>query len=143
MADSIRMPRPLFSDEPKRKKEKCEVLLMGTNVSGIVLKVYKDRMEVSGYYESERAGGKLHANLKDPISLTWDQLEKAKQRAVLPPRVVAALTPDYEDEPTEEYLESLPVVTINGMQFYIDGERKERRAVSNPKQVFVYFKGKK
>ena len=142
MADSIRMPRPIFDEDDRVKKERCETLLMGTGVAGIVLRVFKDRMVIDGYYESEIVEGKTHSNLRKPIVMTWEQLEKAKQRATLPKKVVKALEPDYEDEPSKEYLASLPIVTINNNKYYIDGERKERRPVSNPGRVFVYFRKK-
>jgi len=143
MSGGLKTPRPRFQEDSRDvKKGKCETLLMGTNTSGIVLRVFKDRIIVDGYYESEIHEGKMLANLRKPIVLKWEELEKAKQRAVLPKRVVKKLEPDYEDKPTKEYLDSLPQVHINGHLYYIDGERKERRPVSNPKQVFVYFKKK-
>jgi hypothetical protein len=139
----MKLPRPVFDEESEKPRGKCEVLLMGTNRSGIVVKVYKDRMEINGYYESEYQEDKRFANLPEPISMDWEELEKAKQRVVLPPRVVEAMTPDYEDNPPEEYLATLPKVHINGMLFYIDGDKKERRLVERPNQVFKYFKKRK
>jgi hypothetical protein len=135
----IKSPRPRFSDE-EVVKGKHETLFLGTDASGVVVKVFKDRMEINGYYESEIRDGVRYSVIRKPIVLTWDELEKAKRRAVLPTKVAAALEPDYEDNPSQEYLDSLPVVTLNGNKFYIDGKRKERRPVKNPNQVFIYFK---
>ena len=55
-------------------------------------------------------------------------------------KAVAARVPDREDKPSEEYLSSLPQVTLNGMKFYIDIARQERRPVESPQYVFNFEK---
>jgi len=61
-------------------------------------------------------------------------LRKRKKKVVVKDRM-----PDVvEEEINDDYLETLPIVTLNGMKFYIDADRRERRPVSNPSHVFKF-----
>ena len=137
----VHSPRPLFEEDEDAVSRKSEKLLMGTNQSGIVVEVTGEGVLISGYYIIHDPNVR-YANLRLPVKIPWGELEKARRRALLPPKVVLALEPTYEDKPSQEYLATLPKVHINGKLYYIDGQKSERRPVENPGHVFVYFKDK-
>lgn len=134
----ITSPRPLYEEPGKKSNKKKEVLHAGTKSSGIVVTVTKDGLEIDGYYAGFSAKSPVYGNLRKPVYIAWDELEKVRTR--LSKRKSAKKNkPDHFDiEPDEEYLSTLPVVHINGSKYYIDGERRERRAVINPRQVYKF-----
>lgn len=131
----IEDPRPIYNEDdslaPKGLKK--ERLIAGTNQSGLIADITIDGMYINGYYLSKEV---TNANVRDPIFVTWDDIEKMKAKVTGKKKTVV-----FEDEPTAEYLESLPVVTLNGLKFYVDGARKERRPVKDPNKVFKYGVG--
>lgn len=131
-------PRPLFiyEEEPKGKM----VLVLGTRYSGIVLYVTKEGIEFNGYYTSAD-GNTKYGVLKDFIKVPWNEFEKMKQdvfRKRKRQRDIQESPSRTEDNVPQEYLDSLPVVTLNGRRFFVDLERRERRPVDNPKHVFKF-----
>ena len=49
--------------------------------------------------------------------------------------------PDMIDEaPDQEYLDTLPQVTLNSVKYYVDVEQQERRPVASPEKVFNFEK---
>jgi len=110
---------------------------MGGTTAGIVMDLSKEGIQISGYYRSQHSEDVVYANIREPVFIPWDEFEKARDIAMNPNRA-KGLEPDKIDEPDEKYLETLPKVTLNGAKYYIDAERKERRPVKNPKQVFKF-----
>jgi len=113
---------------------------MGGTSAGVVMDVTKKGLSINGYYCGNTSREVKYANVRDPVFVSWEDLEKARAAVLRPKRkrTAKAITPDRIDEPDKKYLEGLPQVTINGAKYYIDADRRERRAVKNPKQVFKF-----
>ncbi len=145
MGDQITSPRPLFNINEVRKGVKR--YSMGSKVAGVVLDVSEEGFSINAYYESLHSGPK-YACLSSPVLISWNELDKIRKSILDKPKRkkvkkgkkkgTKVIEPDRVEEPDEEYLESLPIVTINGAKYYIDAEKKERRSVKNPKEVFNY-----
>jgi len=138
-------PRPLFED-PEEPKKGVQRLKLGGTSSGVVIDVSEDGITVNGHYQSFNNEGTFYSCVRAPVEITWGELEKIRQKAISDGKSKTkkkkvqkeALIPDKIDEPSEEYLKSLPIVTINQKRYYLDTELRHRRAVNNPKMVFKY-----
>lgn len=139
---AIPNPRSLLREADETPKKNVERLFMGGGSSGIIFDAMKEGIEVNGYYEGtgEFEGDRVkYANLHSPVFIPWNEMEKVKQRALLPPKKKGKVQPSFIDEsPDETYLATLPIVHIYNRQYYIDGTRRERRAVRNPQEVFKF-----
>lgn len=139
MEREILSPRPIFveNENPKGKIS----LVLGTKHSGVLLLVSKEGLEFNAYYTSND-GAVKYGVLREFIGISWEELEKLKESLFRKRKRKVAVkdrTPDIIDEELDEaYLEKLPVVTLNGMKFFIDADRKERRPVSNPAHIFKF-----
>ena len=133
-------PRPFYEEITPKASARYERLEAGGQTGGIVLDITRKGIVVNGYYTSFN-GDIKYANTLKPVMITWEDLEKAKKRVMSPKKRGAKqqIDPDrVEEEIDEAYLKTLPIVTINNAQYYIDGERRERRAVRNPKAVYKF-----
>jgi len=147
MGDKISSPRPMFNINEVKKGVKR--YSMGGTTAGVVLDVSEEGFSVNGYYQSFRTDTKL-ACLSSPVLISWSELDKIRKSVFEKPKrkkakkgrkkKVKEIKPDRVDKPDEEYLDSLPIVTINGAKYYIDAEKQERRSVRNPGEVFNYGK---
>jgi hypothetical protein len=102
----------------------------------------KDGLYVNGYYAG-LGSPKKYANMREPLFISWEDFEVLKFEALrgTPKEApVKEKLPDSIDAPSKDYLDKLPIVTLNGIKFYIDMDRKERRPVSNPRHVFNFEK---
>ena len=128
-------PRAMFDkSDLGDKKEGTERFVMGGKSSGIVFDVTNDGVEVNGYYEGFNIDT-THANMLKSIFISWEELDKMRYMAEHKDRNV----PDIIDNsPDEEYLSILPIVHLNGREYYIDSVKRERRMVSNPKNVYKF-----
>ena len=142
MNRKIDNPRPLYEKIEPKKSARYERLEAGGGTGGIVLDITRRGLVINGYYKSFHDDETKYANTLKPVAITWEDLEKAKKRVEKPAKKVrkkAGIKPDkIEEKIDQEYLESLPIVTLNGKQYYIDGERRERRPVKSPEKVFKY-----
>jgi hypothetical protein len=137
MSDYIASPRPLFDD----KEKEGTTFVIGGATSGIVVKITKDGLEFNGYYAglTERV---KYANLREFALIEWEDIDKIKIETF--EKKKKTRTPKKRtqthiiDKPSEEYLKKLPQVTMNGIKYYMDMERRERRPVSNPEKVFNF-----
>ena len=128
--------RPIFKgDGVDPNKE--DRLIIGTNSHGIFMDLKKLGVEINGYYTSFNDPDTRYANLSEGLFITWEELEKllanrgkTRNSKASPTRV--------DTEVDEEYLKKLPIVHINNEPYYIDKERKERRAVNRPKEVWQF-----
>lgn len=123
----ISNPRHVFKEEKKPKK-KFERLKMGTQSGGIIFDVTRDGIEVNGYYQGF-SNDTAYSCMREPVKISWEDLEKAR-RSVAKRKKKSVQR--IEREIDEEYLKKLPIVHLNGVPYYIDAERKERRPVKNP-----------
>jgi hypothetical protein len=128
----ISSPRPIWDEDEKNCSAGKDVIVIGTSTAGIVLKVTKDGLELNGYYEGFSTKNKLSL-LREFATISWDNLEKIKQQLLVSTKKGG---PDYITDNSKEYLDSLPVVTLNGRRFYIDMKKRIRMPVDAPAQVF-------
>jgi hypothetical protein len=140
--DYISSPRPMFEDEPADLKRGVHRLKMGSTSAGIVLDVTKKGITVNGYYRSFSNAESVFACVREPVEITWEELEKVRLAASKRKRKAKAgkktIEPTAIDTPSKKYLESLPVVTINSKKYYLDTELRQRRPVDNPSKMFNY-----
>lgn len=133
----ISSPRPMWKSS---EDEKSRSLVFGSKTSGVIVKITKKGLEFNAYYRGISADA-LYGVLREFALVEWDDLNQMKN-AVLRGKVAKKKieeTPDKIEEDLDmEYIEKLPQVTMNGMKFYFDVERQERRPVDNPSQVFKF-----
>lgn len=143
-------PKPLFKKELLEDELKRGVhrIMLGSKSNGIYIDVSPTGLIFNGYYEvDERLV--LYANVRDPIEIEWSELERLRQvviEASKPERKKkekklkkAEYAPHLIDEnPDEDYLDSLPIVTMNGKKYFIDVKRRERRTVDDTSRVYQY-----
>lgn len=130
--------RPIFimEEEPPAKKQ-AERLIAGTKNHGMVVDVTPDGMEINAYYTGFREADHKYAVLREPITIPWEELEKLRARSKKTKGKTAQLE-RIESEVDEEYLTTLPIVTINSKRYYIDPSKRERRAVEKPTEVWRF-----
>ena len=142
MSREISAPRPLYEKTTPGGNVRYERLEAGSKSGGIVLDVTRQGLVINGYYTGFNGNGVRYANTLRPVTISWEDLQKAKERVDLPAKKVrkrAGIKPDkIEENVDEDYLKTLAIVTINKTKYYIDGERRERRAVSNPEKVYKF-----
>jgi hypothetical protein len=147
--DNIPSPKPLFSKDLLEKELKRGVrrILLGSKVNGICIDVSPDGLTINGYYEGTRERGMLYANIRNPVEIEWTELDrlhkiviediKPKKRKKKPKKE-GNLPHLIDEEPDEDYLDTLPIVTMNEKKYFIDIIRKERRAVDDTSKVYPY-----
>ena len=129
--------RPIFNmSEELPKNKKVKRLVAGTNYSGAVIDITKDGIEINAYYTSYNDTNIKYGILRQPIKIDWEELEKI--RSSLSKNRNSQKPDRMEYETDKEYLDTLPIVTLNGSSFYIDPEKRERRPVSSPEKVWKY-----
>jgi hypothetical protein len=131
-------PSPIF-DEKELEKKGRRLIYLGTAESGVIIRIAKSGIEFNGYFTGYN--GTKYAVMREFSEIAWEDLDilkatigKKKKKENAPEE------PDKIDTPDEEYLSKLPIVTLNGTKFYIDPERRERRPVRAPNQVFSFRK---
>lgn len=130
--------RPMFNiEEEITPTRKCERLIAGTKYSGMLIDVTPDGVEINAYYTGFREVGKKYAVLREPVVLPWEELEKLRARSKHDRSKTASLD-RVETEVDEEYLTTLPIVTINSNKYYIDPIKRERRSVDKPTEVWRF-----
>lgn len=141
MPREIADPRPYYHETEPSKKTRFERLEAGGRSGGIVLDITRQGLVVNGYYAGFNKDVR-YANTLKPVTISWEDLQKVKERVDLPAKKVrkrAGVKPDkIEETVDEEYLKTLPIVKINKSRYYIDGERRERRAVAAPEKVYKF-----
>ena len=136
--DFIGPVRPMFTleDVPQNKK-KCERLIVGSPVSGMFIDVTEDGMVLNAYYTGFQ-GDPKYAVLREGVIIPWEELDKIRATILKPPKKKLAELDRVEDEIDIKYLKTLPIVHINGKRFYIDAEKRERRSVEQPLNVWRF-----
>jgi len=138
----IASPRPMFED-PGEPKKGIQRLKLGGTSSGVIIDISEDGISINGYYQSFSSENTFYSCARTPAEITWEELEKVRQKAIYDSRKgkttkKRTTIPDKVDEPSEEYLDSLPIVTINKKKYYLDTELRHRRPADDPKMVFKY-----
>jgi len=137
--DTIGPVRPMFNIDEVNGKKKIERLLAGGQSAGIVIDITPEGLELNGYYTGFSDNATKYSNMLTPVQLSWEELEKIKGRLTAKSKSKKKTTLDrIEREVNLEYLENLPQVTMGGQKYYIDAEKRERRAVSNPGRVMKF-----
>ena len=136
----ISSPRPMFTSDLEAEPPGKKYVVLGSGQAGIVLRVSKKGLEFNGYYAGIHDRVK-YANLREYIFITWKELDKLKASLYKPKkRKKKARKPDEVEEAAGDYLETLPVVTMNGKKYYLDEPNKQLRPLDNPQAVYN-FKG--
>lgn len=142
--DNISGPRAIFKDKEDSLKPGVRRMKMGGKTSGVILDADKKGIKVNGYYDALGDRDVIYACTREPIELDWEELEKLRRiifskkepkKRKLKDHGVA---PYKIDKPSEEYLESLPIVTLNNQKYYMDVENRLRRPTSNPDRAYPY-----
>ena len=138
----ISNPRPVWREEELEETPTKRVITLGTKTSGMVIRFTKKGVEFNGYYAGFNSGKKC-ANVRGFLEVSWDDFDTMRENVFKkrPLNIAQDRVPDKVDEtPDQEYLEALPKVTLNGKKYYIDMDRKERRPVDKPHQVYNFEK---
>lgn len=137
----IANPRALWNDDDSVEEPTRRTMVLGGTSSGVVVRVTKKGIEFNGYYAGFDAPRK-YANLREFVFMSWDDFDKMREdvfrRKPIKKKMIEREPDSIDKKPDKEYLESLIQVTLNGKKYYIDMERKERRPVKNPEQVFNF-----
>lgn len=137
----ISSPRPIWDKDATIETRGKRIMTIGSNTGGVVVRVSRKGVEFNGYYAGFREGTK-YSNMRDFSFMSWDDFDKMREAAFRRKPVqkkVVMRDPDAIDEkPDKKYLDSLVKVTLNGKKYYVDMDRKERRPVSHPEQVFNF-----
>ena len=128
--------RPSFNlaEEPKGKNSKR--LAAGNDNNGIVIDANKSGIEISAYYKGFNTPTK-YAVLRKPVLISWEELNKIQDHINSSSKKKATFD-RMEDDVDAKYLETLPVVTINDKKYYIDPDKRERRLVAKPWEVWRF-----
>jgi len=135
--DTIGPVRPMFNIDEVNGKKKIERLLAGGQSAGIVIDITPEGLELNGYYTGFSDNVTKYSNMLTPVQLSWEELEKIKERLTAKPKKKVTLA-RIEREVDTEYLKNLPQVTMGGQKYYIDAEKRERRMVANPERVIKF-----
>ena len=137
----ISNPRPLWDEDETKETRGKRIMTIGGTTAGVVVRVTKKGVEFNGYYAGFSDGTK-YANMREFAFMSWDDFDKMREAAFRRKPVkkkVVMRNPDViDDKPDKKYLDSLIKVTLNGKKYYVDMDRKERRPVSHPEQVFNF-----
>lgn len=128
-------PTEALEDEKIPKQR----LMTGTKENSIVIDATSKGLVFNAFFTENN--GQKYAVIRKPVRIKWEDLEKIKEDVIASSskkRKVKKTGADFHDTPTKEYLETLPIVTLNGLKYYYDGERKERRPVDKPNAVYCY-----
>lgn len=146
--DQILSPKPLFKRELLEKELKRGVrrIMLGSRSNGLYIDISPTGITFNGYYEiDERLV--LYANMRNPVEIEWSELERFREIAIEnskpkkrkeEPKKKESLPHLIDENPDEDYLNSLPIVTMNEKKYIIDVQRRERRAVDDTSRVYTY-----
>jgi hypothetical protein len=129
--------RPSFelSERPPKKTER---IIAGTKNHGMVVDISEIGIEINGYYTGFVDPDKKYAILRQPVAIPWEELSKVRALLNRPAKCKTAELDRVEDDVSEEYLATLSKVKINGGWYYIDTEKRERRSVEKPTEVWRF-----
>jgi len=137
----ISSPRSIWDPDSTVETRGKRVMTLGSNTAGIVIRVTKKGIEFNGYYAGLTEPTK-YCNMREFITMTWDEFDKMRQSVFLRKPVKKELVvrdpDDIDSAPDHAYLETLPIVTLNGVKYYIDAENQQRRPVEHPERVFDF-----
>ena len=128
----------------KDLKKGVKRIMVGSGVNGIFIDISAKGIAINGYQEGSTKDV-LYANVRTPIEITWTDLEKMKVAATTKPKrrkskmKKEGSAPYYVEEKLDkEYIDGLPVVTMNNKKYLLDPDRRERRPCDDPAKVYKY-----
>ena len=132
-AIAIRIP---LTEEDFKSDNKIENLVSGSKTTGLIIGITKSELLLNGYYTN---GTKRYKCLSKGVKISWEEIKKLqnelKYKGKAKPKSKTIKEEFIDDSYTQEYLDTLPVVTINERKFYIDTIKRERRLVDRPEAV--------
>ena len=150
--NDIMSPKPFFDMDEEPGKGVVRIKL-GSKSNGVWIDISEDGIVFNGYYKGHTNQDRRYACLLKPTEIAWEELDKMRKSAIESSRpkrkkkkkkterqyTKKTCAAHYDDfNPDEEYLESLPIVTLNNEKFHIDVTKKERRPVKDPTKVYKY-----
>ncbi len=135
-AMTIKIP---LKEEDFESNKTVENLISGSTNTGLIIGVTESELLLNGYYTD---GKRRYKCLSKGIKISWDEVRRVqnelKNKGKRKPKVKTIKEEFIDDSYTQEYLDKLPIVTINDRKFYIDTKRRERRLVERPEAVSVF-----
>ena len=146
--NSIPSPKPLFNKDllSKELKKGVRRIMLGSNYNGLCVDISPTALTINGYYEDGDNRGVLYGNVRHPIEIEWSEFDRikliceqdAKPKRKSKPKEAGQAPYLIDDKPDEDYLDGLPIVTMNKKKYFLDPDRRERRLVSDPTKVYQY-----
>jgi len=122
---------PLNIEEDFKSDKNMENLISGSSKYGLIIGVTKTNLVLNSYYTQNE---KRYKCLSKGVKISWDEVKQIQNR--LNNKKSKTIKEEFiDDDYSQEYLESLPIVTINGRKFYIDTKKRERRLIERPSAV--------
>ena len=125
-----------LNEEDFESNRKVENLVSGSKHNGLIIGITASKLLLNGYYTD---GMKRYKCLSKGVEISWDEVkrlqEELKNKGKTKPKSKTIKEEFIDESYTEEYLKTLPIVTINNRKFYIDTKKRERRLVNRPEAV--------
>ena len=125
-----------LNEEDFESNKKVENLVSGSKHNGLIIGITASKLLLNGYYTD---GTKRYKCLSKGIEISWDEIKKLqdelKNKGKAKPKSKTIKEEFIDESYTQEYLDTLPIVTINDRKFYIDTKKRERRLVNRPEAV--------
>jgi len=129
------MTRIPLNDEDFKSSNQIENLISGSKTNGLMIGITKSNLVLNGYYT---AGQRRYKCLSKGVEVSWEEIKRlqSKLNRKRPNTKSKTIKEEFiDDSYTQEYLDTLPIVTINDKKFYIDTQKRERRLVKRPGAV--------
>ncbi len=146
--DNIPSPKPLFKKDllSKELKKGVRRIMLGSNYNGLYIDISPTGLTFNGYYEDGDERGVLYANVRYPVEIEWSEFDRiklvceqdAKPKRKSKPKKAGQAPYLIDDKPDKDYLDGLPIVTMNKKKYFLDPDRRERRLVDDPTKVYQY-----
>ena len=128
---AIEVKIPLNTEEDFKSDKNMENLISGSSKYGLIIGVTKTNLILNSYYTQNE---KRYKCLSKGVKISLDEIKQVQNK--LNGKKSKTIIEEFtDDDYSQEYLESLPIVTINERKFYIDTVKRERRLIDRPNAV--------
>jgi len=128
---AIEVKIPLNTEEDFKSDKNMENLISGSSKYGLIIGVTKTNLILNSYYTQNE---KRYKCLSKGVKISWNEIKQVQNK--LNGKKSKTIIEEFiDDDYSQEYLESLPIVTINERKFYIDTVKRERRLIDRPNAV--------
>jgi len=124
---------PLNEEEDFKSDKNIENLISGSSKYGLIIGVTKKNLVLNSYYTQN---GKRYKCLSRGVKISWDEVKQVQDKLNRGKKKSKTIKEEFIDNDySQEYLDTLPIVTINERKFYIDTKKRERRLTERPNAV--------